>query len=77
MRLCVATYNLHKGMSGLNRHHVFPGMQAALAGIDADLLFLQEVQGQHERRASRYQDWPQTSQAAALGSYHAITATRW
>jgi endonuclease/exonuclease/phosphatase family metal-dependent hydrolase len=33
-------------------------LREKLHGLDADILFLQEVQGAHERHAGRYADWP-------------------
>jgi endonuclease/exonuclease/phosphatase family metal-dependent hydrolase len=58
MRFTVATYNIHKGFSQLNRRMVIHELRERLAGIDADILFLQEVVGVHERHAARHWDWP-------------------
>jgi endonuclease/exonuclease/phosphatase family metal-dependent hydrolase len=58
MRFTVATYNIHKGFSQLNRRMVIHELRARLAGLDADVLFLQEVVGVHERNAARHFDWP-------------------
>jgi len=70
--LKIATYNIHKGMSIFNRHHVLPGIKRTLAALDADLVFLQEVQGEHNRRAARFSDWPVSPQHAELadGKHH-------
>ncbi|HEX6827602.1 MAG TPA: endonuclease/exonuclease/phosphatase family protein, partial [Burkholderiales bacterium] len=41
-----------------------------LRAMDADLIFLQEVLGAHERHASRYRDWPEEPQYEFLA--HAV-----
>jgi endonuclease/exonuclease/phosphatase family metal-dependent hydrolase len=58
MRFSVATYNIHKGLSHLNRRVVIHELRDRLAGLDADILFLQEVVGVHARHAARHVDWP-------------------
>jgi endonuclease/exonuclease/phosphatase family metal-dependent hydrolase len=58
MRFTVATYNIHKGFSHFNRRVVIHELREKLHGLAADLLFLQEVIGVHERHACRFQDWP-------------------
>jgi endonuclease/exonuclease/phosphatase family metal-dependent hydrolase len=71
LRLRVATYNIHKGVTrelfGLRRVTRIHELRARLHELDADLVFLQEVQGRHERHASRVQDWPAESQHTFLG----------
>jgi endonuclease/exonuclease/phosphatase family metal-dependent hydrolase len=62
MRFTVATYNIHKGFSQLNRRMVIHELRDRLAGLDAQILFLQEVVGVHERHAARHFDWPATPQ---------------
>jgi endonuclease/exonuclease/phosphatase family metal-dependent hydrolase len=62
MRFTVATYNIHKGFSQLNRRMVIHELRERLAGLDADILFLQEVVGVHERHAARHRDWPSKPQ---------------
>jgi endonuclease/exonuclease/phosphatase family metal-dependent hydrolase len=56
--LRVATYNIHKGLSFFNRRLVIHEARAHLRALDADVVFLQEVQGQHQRRSRRHLDWP-------------------
>ena len=58
MRFTVATYNIHKGFSHLTRRMVIHELKEKLHGLAADILFLQEVQGAHGRRARRHRDWP-------------------
>jgi endonuclease/exonuclease/phosphatase family metal-dependent hydrolase len=58
MRFTIATYNIHKGFSQLKRKMVIHELREKLHGLGADIVFLQEVQGEHERHAGRYADWP-------------------
>lgn len=60
--LRVATLNIHKGLSFFNRRMVIHELREGLRKIDADIVFLQEVQGLHERNALRFGAWPQASQ---------------
>jgi endonuclease/exonuclease/phosphatase family metal-dependent hydrolase len=53
LRLRVATYNIHKGMSAFGRRSCVPELRMALHRIDADIVFLQEVQDRNERLARR------------------------
>jgi len=46
----IISYNIHKGFNVSNRDYVLPKMRAALRERDADLIFLQEVQGKHKKR---------------------------
>ena len=59
--LRVATYNIHKGFAVtplLNRRLTIHELRDKLRKFDADIVFLQEVHGQHDRHARRYHDWP-------------------
>ena len=58
MRLTVATYNIHKGFAGFMKRVVVQELRERLKGLDADIVFLQEVQGVHNRHAGRYGNWP-------------------
>ena len=58
MRFTIATYNIHKGFTQLNRRMVIHELRDRLVGLDPDILFLQEVVGGHERHAARHLDWP-------------------
>jgi endonuclease/exonuclease/phosphatase family metal-dependent hydrolase len=58
VRFTVATYNIHKGFSQLNRRMVIHELKAKLHGLAADVLFLQEVLGANDRHAVRYHEWP-------------------
>ena len=60
--LHIATYNIHKGFSFFNRRLVIHDVREHLRALNADLVFLQEVQGGHERHAWRYEEWPEQPQ---------------
>jgi len=60
--LTVITYNIHKGLSQFNRRVVLHDIREQLRAMDADVAFLQEVQGKHEGRAKRHVTWPAVSQ---------------
>jgi endonuclease/exonuclease/phosphatase family metal-dependent hydrolase len=70
MRFTVATYNIHKGFSHARRV-VIHELRERLHGLPADILFLQEVVGAHERHADRYRDWP------AKPQHEFIAGERW
>ncbi len=48
MKLRVATYNIHKGVTGIRRVPRIHDVKLALNTIDADIVFLQEVQDRNE-----------------------------
>jgi endonuclease/exonuclease/phosphatase family metal-dependent hydrolase len=48
MKLRVATYNIHKGVTGIRRVPRIHDVKLALNSIDADIVFLQEVQDRNE-----------------------------
>lgn len=62
MQLRVATYNIHKGvvreLFGLRRVSIVHALRSRLHELDADLIFLQEVQGRNEQHANRFEQWP-------------------
>ncbi len=63
--LRVATYNIHKGLSYtplFNRRLTIHDLRDRLRALDADIVFLQEVYGQHERHARRHHNWPAAPQ---------------
>ncbi|MFA6015463.1 MAG: endonuclease/exonuclease/phosphatase family protein [Gallionellaceae bacterium] len=45
--LSIATYNIHKGFSLFNRRYVIHELRDRLRELNADVMFLQEVQGAH------------------------------
>lgn len=56
--LKIATYNIHKGFSQFNRRLVLHELRERLRELDADIVFLQEVQGEHLRHPQRHSDYP-------------------
>ena len=60
--LTVVTYNIHKGLSQFNRRLVLHEIRDRLGNLNADVAFLQEVQGRHERHARRHVTWPEIAQ---------------
>ncbi|WP_343584716.1 endonuclease/exonuclease/phosphatase family protein [Herbaspirillum sp.] len=74
MKLRVATYNIHKGVTSFGGRPRILALKQALAQLDADILFLQEVQGRHDLNALRHEsNWPQQGQHEYLAgdTHHA------
>lgn len=70
------TYNMHKGFSAYGRRlFVLRRMREALAAAGADVVFLQEAQGEHRQHAERIDEWPEDAQfeylADRLWPHHA------
>ena len=63
MKLRVATYNIHKGISVFGNRSRIHEMKQAIHAMEADIVFLQEVQGRHDLHAIRNAaHWPQQGQ---------------
>ncbi|WP_026354540.1 endonuclease/exonuclease/phosphatase family protein [Massilia niastensis] len=69
MKIRVATYNIHKGVSSLRSTPRVIALKKAIAEFSADIVFLQEVQGRHDRYQARFgkedrghRHWPETAQ---------------
>lgn len=62
MQLSVLTWNIHKGFSGDNRRFVLPRMRELIRSADVDMVFLQEVLGEHRQHAKNIADWPEEPQ---------------
>src|SRR5579862_742025 len=62
MSFTVVTYNIHKGLSQFNRRLVLHDIRERLKALDADVAFLQEVQGLHATYARVHRAWPETGQ---------------
>ena len=58
----VLTYNIHKGFSRYNREFVLHEIKQQLQATDVDIVFLQEIHGQHQKHESRIAHWPEVSQ---------------
>ncbi len=61
-RFTVLTVNIHKGFTALNRRFILPELREAVRAVGADMVFLQEIHGTHERHPQRYSDWPNMPQ---------------
>lgn len=73
-RLHVVSYNIHKGFSQANRF-ILGRIKDALHDIGADLVFLQEVIGEHSGHKAKLKEWPVHTQleylADSLWQHHA------
>jgi endonuclease/exonuclease/phosphatase family metal-dependent hydrolase len=56
--LRVLTVNTHKGFAFFNRRFVLHELRHAIRSVDADVVFLQEVQGIHTGHSQRVAAWP-------------------
>lgn len=61
-RFTVLTVNIHKGFTALNRRFILPELREAVRSVGADMVFLQEIHGTHERHPQRFSDWPNMPQ---------------
>lgn len=71
--ITLVSYNIHKGMSPLNRHLALNPMAQALGTLGADVLCLQEVQGQNLKRVINDNDYPEQAQHEWFGEYLALS----
>lgn len=60
--LTIATYNIHKGFSHFNSRVVLHELRDRLRELDADIVFLQEAQGEHTRHGERFHNYPDGAQ---------------
>ena len=65
-RLRIATYNIHKGVSAMSRRNRIHDLRAGLHALEADVVFLQEVQGRNDQHAGRFANWPDVAQHTFL-----------
>jgi endonuclease/exonuclease/phosphatase family metal-dependent hydrolase len=73
MKFRIATYNIHKGVSTIRSLPRVHALKQALASMEADIFFLQEVQGRHDRYATLHAAyWPEQAQHQFLAgeSHH-------
>lgn len=57
MQLKVLTYNIHKGFDATQRRYVLHRIRDAIVALEADIVFLQEVQGEHLHKAKKIPEW--------------------
>ncbi len=81
MKIRIATYNIHKGVSALRNQPRVHALKHAIAKLQADVVFLQEVQGRHDKHAAQFghhsnghTHWPDKSQHEFLAgdSHHSV-----
>ena len=58
----VLTYNIHKGFSTSNLRFILHEIKDSLRQVDADVVFLQEIQGERTISKKRFDDWPNNRQ---------------
>ncbi len=69
MKRRMATWNIHKGVSTLGARPRVHAIKQALTSLEADIVFLQEVQGRHDLYALRHAGkWPAQAQHEFLAS---------
>ncbi len=56
--LKIATYNIHKGLSHFNRRVVLHELRDRLRELNADIVFLQEVQGENNGDVQHHLNYP-------------------
>jgi endonuclease/exonuclease/phosphatase family metal-dependent hydrolase len=62
MKLRILSYNIHKGFTIGNRDFILNDIKKALRDLNADILFLQEVVGDHTDEKSKIPDWKTAAQ---------------
>lgn len=55
--ITVLTLNAHMGFNLFNRRFVLPELREAIRAVSADVVFLQEVMGEHALHAARVPEW--------------------
>ena len=58
----ILTYNIHKGFSTSNLRFILHDIKDSLRSVDADMVFLQEIQGERTISNNRFDDWPNNKQ---------------
>ncbi|MCB6184187.1 endonuclease/exonuclease/phosphatase family protein [Leeia sp. TBRC 13508] len=65
----VLSLNMHKGMNAFNRRLTVHRLASLLKDAQPDLIFLQEVQGEHRIREDKWIDWPNHRQDTFLANH--------
>jgi endonuclease/exonuclease/phosphatase family metal-dependent hydrolase len=58
----VLSYNIHKGFAPSNGRFSLNAIRRAIRQVHPDLIFLQEVLGDHQGHRKKYERWPSQSQ---------------
>ena len=66
----ILTYNIHKGFTIANRRYMLQELQVAIAELNCDFIFLQEVVGQNHRHAQNISNWAHEAQSDTLAGEH-------
>lgn len=61
LSLRVLTVNTHKGFTFFNRRFILHDLREAVREVGPDIVFMQEVLGEHHRHAAKVADWPTTT----------------
>jgi endonuclease/exonuclease/phosphatase family metal-dependent hydrolase len=64
----ILSFNIHKGLSPLNRRVIVHDLRARLHALSPDIVMLQEVQDAHSSNAARHADWPLLAQSRFLAA---------
>jgi endonuclease/exonuclease/phosphatase family metal-dependent hydrolase len=64
--LKVLTFNIHKGLNISSSKLVLAEIKTLLEQSQADIVFLQEVQGEHDKRRDKFTDWPEQTHTEYL-----------
>lgn len=56
-RLHVLSYNIHKGFTSNNARFILNEIRQAIRTVDAELVFLQEVLGDHAHHGRKHHNW--------------------
>ena len=55
----VLTVNIHKGFTFFNRKFILPELREAVRSVGADVVFLQEVTGNHMKHSDKFDNFPE------------------
>ena len=62
MKIKILSYNIHKGFSLTNNRFILPEVKKIFREIHPDIIFLQEVQGEHLSHKKKWKEYPEETQ---------------
>lgn len=62
VKIRVLSWNIHKGFTAFNGEFVLNAIRKLIRSSHADLVFLQEVQGEHQVHQKKVEAWPENPQ---------------
>ncbi|WP_066802250.1 endonuclease/exonuclease/phosphatase family protein [Moraxella oblonga] len=71
----IVSYNIHKGMSPLNRRPILHELARSLSALPIDVLCLQEVQGKNLKRELAFNEYPNHPQHEWFGEYLSLSSS--